>query len=167
MSFLTDALSLSIVPRWSVVPHIGQQSVADHSIRVVFIADEIRRRMKDSPYRQLNLLWGALIHDVEECVTGDIPGPAKALMCYDRRRHAPLVEVPDGPGLTLAEIKLIKVADLIEAATYINMWGKGLHAQHAYAHLKEKIEDLHTEPYYTAAASVMQEILLDSGRLRV
>lgn len=169
MSFITDALALSHVPRWAIVPHTRLQSVADHSFRVAIIADEIRRKAKldHDKVRPLNLLWGALVHDIDECVTGDIPGPVKSFLRFNRDAPPPVVLPEDRPALTLDEIKLLKVADIIEAATFISQWGVGAHAAQVYDSLSRKVAELlQDKPYKKEAVHIMQEILTDFGRLR-
>ena len=65
---LTDLLALSIVPRWSIVPHVHHQSVAEHSHRVAAIYLELCAQL-NLPVSVEGLTW-ALCHDGAESRTG-------------------------------------------------------------------------------------------------
>lgn len=68
---MIDILSYAHTRRFHTVPTIGYQTVAEHSGRVAMMLMMIC----ENP--SANLLKAALIHDLPECVTGDIPAPAK------------------------------------------------------------------------------------------
>lgn len=117
---LTDLLALSHVPRWSIVPTYRDQSVADHSFRVVVILADLCRRVKLDP--PIAAIFYALYHDSSEARTGDIPSNFKA-------KHAARVEYAiNTTGVTQFWQDLVKLADLIEALTWLNRWGCGPHA---------------------------------------
>lgn len=138
ISFMNDALSLSNVPRWAVVRTLRPQTVADHSFRVAIIAKKIidlipidayneQLRMVDS----FRLVWWSLIHDISESVTGDIPSHAKALMGI--QGFAPVIMVDI--GVNSVERSIVKLADTIEAFTWLSANKTGAHADrvaHAY-----------------------------------
>lgn len=159
--FITDALALSIVPRWAIVRAFRHQSVAEHSFNVAMITRElltrydhltIPERGDNGPQyptiRPYNVIWLALTHDIEECVTGDIPRHAKHSILRMKRDIVELV--PDLPqiGFTLQEHNLVKLADIMEAATWIRMNGVGRHAEAVADRLKIDLMtyiDLHKE----------------------
>lgn len=108
---IREKLNLSYVPRWAIVPMLRPQSVADHSWRVAIIVEELINRLilranfdhTDTVY----VMVAALRHDMDEVKTGDIPSLEK-----------PDFKMPESnTGL------LLKVADMIEARTWIRMWG--------------------------------------------
>jgi len=76
--FERELRDLSYVPRWSIVRVAKPQSVAEHSFFVAMYADQIAEIIswRHRGNRE-NLMRAALWHDVEECFTGDIPGPTK------------------------------------------------------------------------------------------
>lgn len=138
--FITDALALSHVPRWVIVPTVRTQSVAEHSFNVAMIVQEILTRCPEvvvtHGIRREAVLWYALVHDIDESVTGDIPGIAKRWM--RSKRDIPDL-VPDTPsaGVTLDEMRIVKLADVIDAYTWIKVNGIGQHACEAAQWLKD------------------------------
>ena len=71
---------LAHIPRWSVLPVIRRQSVAEHSFFVsVYVSqllDHPRFKAKHSEWKEKALRY-ALVHDAAEARTGDLPGPIK------------------------------------------------------------------------------------------
>lgn len=132
--FLTDALALSHVPRWAIVRHSRPQSVADHSYRVAIIARELVRRLNWENRDGLDvnrLVWLALIHDLDESLTGDIPTPAKRLLGLDNPILPHLAGVYGVEGMTPAERGVLALADIIEAYTYLGgKQGGGFEGRH-------------------------------------
>lgn len=144
--FITDALALGIVPRWAIVRTIRPQSVAEHSFNVAIIASEI---LQLNPHltaggpicRREQVLWHALTHDCDEAVTGDIPRFAKTLIVKPQREIPQLVKVLPDPMVSMAELKVVKLADRIDAYTFINMNGIGKHAEAVAQRLKYDIQN--------------------------
>ena len=185
--FITDALSLSHVPRWVVVPMLRTQTVAEHSFNVAMIAQELMSRnpaitshhvddeMGTAPLvRRENVIWHALTHDIDECVTGDIPGIAKQHM--RAKRDIPDL-VPDRPsiGVTLPEIQLVKLADIIESYTYCAKYGLGPHARdvqikHLLPVLEEAINEASRAGLISGGGLGLMNLAFDivneKGRLR-
>jgi HD superfamily phosphodiesterase len=81
------------------------QSVAEHSFRVVLIARHLT--LLTRPYLIRMVTESALLHDLDEVITGDVPGPAKS----DQWPEKNVVE------------SIVKVADAIETGTYWVQWG--------------------------------------------
>ncbi len=86
MSF-KDLRTLSDVPRWTVLRTLRKQSVADHSYYVAVYALAIMQRLPWSDCNpnvvnvlQLIVAKRALVHDIPESFTSDIPGPVKQHM---------------------------------------------------------------------------------------
>lgn len=103
---------LSFVPRWSVMPTIRNQSVAEHSYHVTQIAVWLmtmhvsQSHGSQFPIRLLDVVNLALNHDNYEAVTGDAPSPSKP-----------------GAGANPKEADqthvIVKVADILEAIAFI------------------------------------------------
>ena len=170
MSFLTDALSLEHVPRWSTVRHYRGQSVAEHSYNVAIIANEICERLElSSPdVRRHNIILHALTHDLDECVTGDIPGIAKQ---HYKFQHEPMIDASKFVGVTLAETRIVKMADVIEAYTWLNTHGVGEHARKVVKWLSDDCLLPYARQHFTdehngLIMSMISEIVAEEGRLR-
>ncbi len=128
---MSDLLSLSVVPRWAIVGAARYQSVAEHSYRVAVIARSIVLRSGQPSVRDLGAIteW-ALLHDGAECVTGDLPSIVKRKLYVKsaiRELEGTLcpwyAEVRSKVGTH--SLAIVKIADLLEGASFISQWGQG------------------------------------------
>lgn len=76
MPFQRELRDLAYVPRWSIVRVAKTQSVAEHSFYTAVYTIQLARLIRWEA-NWTGLLEMALWHDVEECFTGDMPGPVK------------------------------------------------------------------------------------------
>lgn len=159
-----DALALSHVPRWVIVPRVKEQYVSDHTFRMMVIFFELvdRLKMGDPP---MSVVRSLLYHDADESRTGDIPSTAK--------RDGRVTTNPAGKyhlvfGSEADEewYNLYKLADLLEAATWIVMYGTGEHARKSAQGLGEAIDVACGGNTATAGAvaALFGEIVTDAGR---
>ena len=74
--FSNNLRDIAYIPRWAIARRNRQQYLAEHSYFVTLYADQIAR-MIDWKGDFSDLMRYALYHDLDETVTGDIPGPAK------------------------------------------------------------------------------------------
>lgn len=113
--------ALSHVWRWNYHPRVRQESVAEHSYWTTVYAARLCHMM-DLPLIDTRMvLQYALLHDAEEAITGDLPGPVKRGRVWkelisdvqDELDFHPLMEVyPE-------QIKrVVKAADLISALVF-------------------------------------------------
>lgn len=143
----SDLLALSDVKRWAIVHTIRTQSVAEHSFRVGVIAMSMCERLElPDPKHSFNfgqLLAWAMMHDAPEGMTGDIDGKfkrdnpdIKAMMVKAEELAFPWVYSPND------EVKwIVKVADYIETATFIQRNGTGPVADDIYHELEANLFD--------------------------
>lgn len=73
---------MAFVQRWSIARCTRRPNIAEHSFFVAIYADMVAERIEwymdlYAHQQRSTLLWRALYHDVEEIVTGDMPGPGK------------------------------------------------------------------------------------------
>lgn len=107
---------LATVPRWTVVPTIKAQSVAEHSFQVAVIALWVAR-YHNTLYNgsaDEQIMYYALIHEELESWYSDLPSPARAQ--HMPNKHS--FEEKGGFGQTPAnnDVKIVlKVADMLEA----------------------------------------------------
>lgn len=100
-------LQLSYVKRWVVAPTYRDQTVAEHVYRVTMIARAICFALDYDAIETGMIIGMALTHDSDEVMTGDIPGPSKAI-------QFPILDMWH---------RVVKVADAIETGTYWVQWG--------------------------------------------
>ena len=81
--FPPELRTMSVVPRWSIVWTLQRDTVANHTYFVTFYAHAIAHLIKwDGDLGAL--LFRALVHDAEECISGDIVSPIKDEIVSDR-----------------------------------------------------------------------------------
>jgi hypothetical protein len=146
-----EALALSYVPRWGIVDHIGGQSVADHTFRTLVIYVHLCDFFKHEI--TISDVMTVLYHDIEESRTGDIPSPAK-----DRLGIAPSEPDIRGAGV------LARLADLIEAHTFIARYGLGSHSSRVAMSLYKQIKEECPEGYWPFVSELIDQITFDHGR---
>lgn len=133
-----DMLALSTVGRWTIVDMSRKQSVAEHSYRVWVLAQDLYDVMfpiDHNTFEQRATNDWALIHDVDEVYTGDIPTTVKTILeelspgITDRLKERVLrdrlpavMERQRGLKGTLPSY-LVKIADTVEAILYLREYG--------------------------------------------
>lgn len=130
--FPPELRTAALVDRWSIVRTIGRDSVAHHSYFVSIYAVQIARLINWSgPLGDLT--YYALMHDIEEVITGDLLGPVKRAIVDDikfgqfihdkMREHVPLVDIQMDAIVESArghEIQaIVKVADKVDAVLFL------------------------------------------------
>lgn len=136
MNHLKKQLKLAMrggrVRRYHTVDTIAPQSVAEHSYGVAWL---VYLLSGETP--SVALLMAALSHDIAECVTGDIPAPAKRSLGIGRQfdeyeeRVRDAAGVPSWTGaLTAEELRILKFADTTELVLHclheISMGNRGM-----------------------------------------
>lgn len=166
---LTDLLSLSIVPRWSIVDHRRPQSVADHSFRVAVIARELFERLGHPPLTTTELWW-CLDHDGPESRSGDVSGEFKRRLSNPAGWAA--TELAMCPWLgrdgcpSSDRLRLLKIVDDLETYTFIRKFGEGPHADRVANLIVHRLRDRCDEAKvnWSIPASIIDDILSDAGR---
>lgn len=115
------------VTRWNIVHTVRKQSLAEHLFNTAALASYICHKMG-----RLDLVAEAvsyaLLHDIDEVITGDIPSPTKAKA---RSKGVDLnailaTEPPMEPRPEV--VRIVKAADLLDNLWYIENYGHGRHA---------------------------------------
>lgn len=76
---------LAVVPRWSGLPRLHQQSTAEHSFYVALYTDKLAIELLWAEAQKYEAVRWALQHDMAEAVTGDIMGPVKRKLIQRRK----------------------------------------------------------------------------------
>jgi 5'-deoxynucleotidase len=114
--FPPELRTMSIVERWSIVRTLNNDNVANHSFYVSFYALQIARLVQwPGPYADLT--FAAMMHDVEESLTGDVCSPVKKQI-VDQAALANFVSEQMKTRLPLLEAQL--------SAIYDSMWGSSI-----------------------------------------
>ena len=123
LDFDIDAIMrLSNVKRWGVVEMSKSQSVAEHSYNVVMISIMIAENL-DEPrmcsHQYNSVMYFALVHDLPELITGDIPTSIKKYVdSIELNYLTPKYGAyHDGIKHTLNGI-IVKSADILEALQF-------------------------------------------------
>lgn len=151
------------VKRWTLVGTVSESTVASHSFNVAVIALAIRKRMYNTIHIDKGMLsYYALMHDVDESETGDMPTPTKAAIRSFGVEPNALFETQGQEAEPPPEYKIIiKLADLIENYIFICEQGVGARARAASieveGRMRRAIADAPTDAG-TAAAYVLDYI---------
>lgn len=146
---LNEVMRLSHVKRWSVVEMSRSQSVAEHSYNVAMIATAIVDKLEKLTHVPHNLrgnvMSWALLHDVPECLTGDMPTPFKNVLggevgVAERAVFPKYAELKDGIGDW--PITIVKIADIFEAMIFTEKYCCDPRAEEVYNHLSDGLTRL-------------------------
>lgn len=110
LHILKKVLKLSHVPRWSIVDMLKEQSVADHSFRMVAIYVYLHQLLG---LGEPNGLCSVLFHDVDEAETGDMPS---------NHKNGNTFTVEDIKNRTICQL-VMDLADTLEAKIWLERYG--------------------------------------------
>lgn len=115
-----DRLRLMQVKRYGIFHMNRDQSVAEHSFNVAMIAIELIEPVDDETL-YVQVLGYALVHDMDEILSGDIPSPFKRKL---RKECPSVIPVLDGQPKASDEVmNIVKLADMLEAIHYCREFG--------------------------------------------
>lgn len=90
--FPPELRTASVVPRWSIVWTLTRDTVANHSFYVAFYARQIALLIDWCDSERIKhldqLVYRALVDDLDETITGDIVSPVKAQIVDDRKAES-------------------------------------------------------------------------------
>jgi 5'-deoxynucleotidase len=145
------------VTRWQIVRTARQQTVAEHMYRVWIITVQLCRILDIGLETASSANIWALYHDMPEVLTGDIATPAKEAMrkalpdddpvrnielamsdTYRRAWEDAKRRVNDSEPTAY---EIVKLADLIEARTFLNCEHVGEHALKVYWQMCSNVDN--------------------------
>ena len=137
-----EMLRASHIDRWSMVGVNRPQNLAEHIYNVIIIAVELAHRYKKD--HLMDAVRGyALIHDLEEVMTGDMPTPIKKYMTRE------LIELNESFSYKWEtksdypqEVRsIVKMADNIEALLYLYQHGAGSHCDVVFEEIQGRVNE--------------------------
>lgn len=136
------ALDSQHVKRWSLVATTAESNVASHSFNVAVIAIAIYQMLPGAtPFGAHSISYYAILHDIDEVFTGDIPTPTKTAMRAAGVEPNSLFTGQEANSPMPAEMKaLLKIADLIDNWHFINQHGAGVRARIAADEVRGRLD---------------------------
>lgn len=122
--FPPELRTMAIVPRWSVVHVTQRDTVANHSYFVTVYSHMIARLINWSGPKDY-LMFAALLHDIDECLTGDLVGPIKEYIIDEEKMDN-----------YLGSRVFNRFESLVQEHTYLESQCKVRHAEEADAIIK-------------------------------
>lgn len=178
---IVDVYRTGHVNRWQIVRTLRQQTIAEHMYLVAMTARDVARAVMGPRFtaqEELAILRWALVHDLPEVVTGDIPTPVKdyvrsaygvdPFMTMDHTISSEFnMANSDMEGSPLMEIA--KMADVMEAIAFLHVEGASRHAHSVKTKLRgalHKIVDGARESWpdlnWDAVERIMGEVMAGS-----
>lgn len=142
MKPIDKLLDCQHVKRWSMIATSANSNVASHSFNVAMIAMAIRKKMFNTAhYTEQDVCYYALIHDVDEAETGDMPTPTKMAIRARGVEPNALFETQCMAPKPIEIIqKIIKMADLIDNYCFICEHGVGARARLAESEVQGRLD---------------------------
>ena len=126
---INDILRASGVTRWHIVRTVRPQSLAEHTFDVVMIARAIAKIAGVDDYE---ITKAALLHDLDEIVTGDIPTPTKDRARDNGWELNDLYKSITGRELSPDESLIIRLADKMADLHWLWLHALGPHSNKVY-----------------------------------
>lgn len=159
------ALDAQFVRRWNLVATSSPNNVASHSFNVAVISMAIKDRMfNTASIDDGELCKFAILHDIDEVYTGDLPTPTKEAI---RNKGVEPNNLFMGQGEeeppSEAIKKIIKMADLIDNYTFIRQYGVGIRSERAADEVGKRLNEAirNVDSDLSAAARYVLEYIED------
>ena len=131
---INDILRASGVTRWHIVRTVRPQSLAEHTFDVVMIARAIAKIAGVDDYE---IIKAALLHDLDEIITGDIPTPTKQKARDNGFEINDLYKSVTGRELGPDEATIIHLADKMADLYWLWLHALGPHSNRVYEEMAE------------------------------
>jgi hypothetical protein len=144
------------VKRWTLVATTAESTVASHSFNVAVLAMAIMRKMRNIRGTSVaEVCYYALMHDVDEAETGDIPTPTKTAIRNAGVDPNHLFDTQEPNKVPEHIARIIRLADLIDNYIFIAEHGVGTRGRAAIAEVRGRLD---------AALDAASEDMADAAR---
>ena len=140
---INDILRASGVTRWHIVRTVRPQSLAEHTFDVVMIARAVAKIAGVDDYE---IIKAALLHDLDEIVTGDIPTPTKQKARDNGWELNDLYKTVTGRELSPDESLIIQLSDKMADLHWLWLHALGPHSNQVYEVMAEQYNHLVRSP---------------------
>ena len=137
---ISNVLDAQHVKRWSLVATTAESNVASHSFNVAMIAMSIAQRMAWTPFGVMSICYNALMHDIAEVFTGDVPTPTKIAMKQRGVDFNSLFHNHEDSIMDNETLAIVKLADLIDNWYFIREHGSGVRARLAIDEVRGRLD---------------------------
>lgn len=134
-------MALCEVPRWGIVRVSRAQSVAEHIFRVLVIVRAILGASKFDPDVRASCMELALVHDIVEARSGDIPTPWKTKGDRERERTETKRLTGFSEDTKPVAVAVVELADLAECVIFLHHHGIGEHANAVRRSIARRLSD--------------------------
>lgn len=139
MIVIQNTLRAGHVPRWQLCDTTRTQSIAEHMFNCAFIVRHMCEFIGIKGDEQNELMIYALKHDLDEVITGDMPTVTKERLRNKGIEPNGLIDTTDVVIADEFARQMVKMADLIESAWWIDEHGVGRHAKEVAKITKERL----------------------------
>lgn len=139
---IETVMRLHAVKRWHMIDTSKQQTLAEHSANVALLAMMIARTVPFNFFgNPFTIAAAALVHDLEEAFTGDIPTHTKRRLSGIDILEAEVLHSAFQVNISDNHKALIKLCDLADGIRFIRLHGVDLTATHAQEGLEDQYLD--------------------------
>lgn len=138
---IDEQMRVAHVNRWQIVRTAREQTLAEHLYRVFLIVRHFGPQIGLTPEDQRCAENFALLHDLPEVKTGDIASPVKSMLpslesieAEYSRDHLDAMA-----ACSRSALKLVKMADLVEAVCFLAVEGMGQHAADVHDEIYNRV----------------------------
>lgn len=135
-------MRLHAVKRWHMIDTTRQQTLAEHSANVALLAMMIAKTAPINYFDDSNTIAAAaLVHDIEEAFTGDIPSHTKKRLQGIDTLEKEVLHPAFKVEININSISLIKLCDLADGIRFVRLHGVDMTATHAQEGLEDQMID--------------------------
>lgn len=157
-----NLMDVRYIKRWAMVGVATPDSVASHSFCVAMLAMAINKEMGE-PFSEKDVCYYALIHDVLEAFSSDVPTPVKERMAGAGFNFNALYKEQAEPPCPPELKDIIKMADLMDCFVFISENGVGMRSEEAREDISARLEKMDAS-IDRKVAKACQQVYMDIGR---